>query len=107
MLELNEKNWKSEVESSKIPVVVDFWASWCMPCKMMGPIFEETSKSFTGKLKFAKLSTEEEPDLAQEHQIRGIPCLIVFDKGKEVGRLVGLKPAEALKNELQGVLDSL
>ncbi len=107
VLELNENNFKKEVLESKIPVIVDFWASWCGPCKMLTPVFEEVSKSFTGKLKFTKLSTEESTDLAQEHNVTGIPCLIIFNKGKEVDRIIGYNPAPLLKQKIETVLKKI
>lgn len=107
VLELNENNFKKEVLESKIPVIVDFWASWCGPCKMLTPVFEEISKSFTGKLKFAKLSTEESTDLAQENNVTGIPCLIIFNKGKEVDRIIGYNPAPLLKQKIEAILKKI
>ncbi len=104
MLELNGENFEQEVLKSDMPVIVDFWASWCGPCKMLGPIFEEVSKEYEGKLKFAKLSTEDCPELAQEHQITGIPCMIIFKSGKEVDRIIGMNPAPMLKQKIDSML---
>ncbi|MDO8480388.1 MAG: thioredoxin [Nanoarchaeota archaeon] len=104
MLELTNANWKKEVTESKIPVIVDFWASWCGPCMMMGPVFEKLAPSYAGKLNFAKASTEENRELAMEHEIRSIPCLIVFKGGKEADRLVGYKTEAVLKKEIDAVL---
>ena len=104
VVELKEDSWEQEVVKSELPVIVDFWASWCGPCKMLGPVFEEVSKEYDDKLKFAKISTEDYPNVAQENHITGIPCLIIFNKGEEVDRIVGFNPAPALKQKIDAIL---
>ncbi|MBU0459308.1 MAG: thioredoxin [Nanoarchaeota archaeon] len=104
ILELNKDNFEKEVLQSDLPVVVDFWASWCGPCKMLAPIFEETSKEFDGRMKFAKISTEECPEIAEKYNVRGIPCLILFEHGQETDRIVGMQQKEFLVEKLDAHL---
>jgi len=104
---LTKANFEKEVVDSDIPVIVDFWASWCMPCLILGPTFEELSAEYEGKLKFAKLSTEEEQELAMRFQVMSIPTMIIFHKGQEVQRLVGALPKEMLKAQIDAVLGGL
>lgn len=103
-IKITQDNFKEEVAESNIPVVVDFWASWCMPCKMMGPVFEELSDEYEGKVKFAKVNTEEEGEIAEYFQIRGIPSLSVIIDGGEVDRIVGLAPKEELKKKIDAII---
>ena len=107
MLELNKDNFEDEVLKSDIPVIVDFWASWCGPCQMMGPVFEKISKDYEGKMKFGKVSTETSSEISDKYQIKSIPCLIIFNKGKEAERIVGFEGEEGLKKNIKDVIDKL
>lgn len=91
--EINEKNFKEEVLESKEKVLVDFWAPWCGPCRMVGPITEELSETH----KVCKVNVDDEEDLAREYNVTSIPCLILFENGKETKRSIGLKPKEELE----------
>lgn len=103
-VELNENNFKQEVLESSIPVLVDFWASWCMPCRMLAPTVEKLAEENQGKLKVGKLNTDENQRIASEYGIQGIPTLIIFKEGKEVGRTVGVMPKEKLQEKLNPIL---
>lgn len=104
VLELTEESFEKEVLKSTVPVIVDFWAPWCGPCKMLAPIFDEVSKEYKGKLKFAKLSTEDCPEIATQNMITGIPCLIIFNNGEEVDRIIGFNIKPALKQKIDAIL---
>ena len=101
---INKQNFDDEVKNSDIPVILDFWAPWCGPCHMMAPVFEELSGEYQGKLKFAKLNTEEEPEIANNFGIQGIPCLIITKKGEETGRIVGFASKEIIKQKIDALL---
>lgn len=89
MLELTDQNFKKEVLDSDLPVLVDFWAPWCQPCLMAGPVIEELAKEYEGKLKVGKLNVDENSKTAQKYGILSIPTVIVFKEGKEVKRQIG------------------
>ncbi len=106
VLNLTKGNFAAEVLSSPVPVLVDFWAPWCMPCKMMAPILDELSKDMEGKLKIAKVNTEEAENqsLAMEYQIQSIPNMKLFKGGKMIGEFIGLRNKESLKKEIENLL---
>ncbi|MCL2389082.1 MAG: thioredoxin [Elusimicrobia bacterium] len=102
MAELNftEANFETEVIKSDIPVLVDFWAPWCGPCKMLSPIVDELAKEYAGKAKVGKLNTDENMALATKFQITSIPCLLIFKGGKAVHKIVGFRPKAEIKKAL-------
>ncbi|MGB9667695.1 MAG: thioredoxin [Thermosulfidibacteraceae bacterium] len=94
--ELNEANFEKEVLQSDIPVLVDFWAIWCAPCRMIAPTIDALAEEFEGKVKVCKVNVDENPNLAVRFSIRAIPTLLLFKEGKVVEQLVGVQPKEIL-----------
>jgi len=104
MLELTQTNFETEVLKSDKPVLVDFWAPWCMPCKIIAPAVEELAKELHGKLKVLKLNVDESPDIATKLSIFNIPTLLLFKDGQEVSRMMGVNSKEALKTKIASFL---
>jgi thioredoxin 1 len=100
VMEFNVANFATEVTGSDVPVLVDFWAPWCGPCKMLGPTIEQLAGEFAGKAKVGKVNVDDNQDLAAQFAIRGIPTVLLFKGGKQVGSFVGLKPKEELAKAL-------
>ena len=100
LINVTDDSFKKEVLDSEIPTFVDFWASWCGPCRMVGPVFEELSNEYVGKVKFAKVNVDENPKTPSTYGVRGIPTLIMFKGGKAVDQVVGAVP----KGQLDGVV---
>jgi thioredoxin 1 len=103
--ELNEKQWDEEVINSDKPVLVDFWAPWCGPCRMVSPVVEELSSKHKNKLKTVKINTDENPNISQKYGIRAIPTLILLSGGEEVERFVGYQPLEQLESQVLAKLE--
>ena len=105
MLEITNTNFEHEVLKSDKAVLVDFWASWCMPCKIIAPAVEELAEELKGKLKVAKSNVDDNPELATELSVLNIPTLVLFKDGKEVARIIGVNSKEAIKAKISAFLD--
>lgn len=98
---VNSSNFDLEVLNSPLPVLVDFWAEWCMPCKMLSPIVEEISQELSDKVKVVKVNVDENPDLAMNYGIQAIPTLLIFKDGNVIGEIVGYVSKKVLKDRLE------
>lgn len=97
--EVEEKNWDSEVLNSSTPVIVDFWAEWCAPCKMIDPIVDEIAEEYAGKLRVAKIDADANPDVITRYGVMGMPTLILFKNGEEVERVAGFKSKDKIMSK--------
>ncbi|NWF94135.1 MAG: thioredoxin [Syntrophaceae bacterium] len=104
LLHVNDKNFAEEVLNAGLPVLVDFWATWCGPCRSISPIVEELAKEFTGRIKVAKLNVDENPATPSQYGVRGIPTLILFKNGKVADQIVGAVPKARLVAMIEKVL---
>jgi thioredoxin 1 len=100
VVELTDQNFEEEVIKSQTPVLVDFWAEWCMPCKMLTPTIEKLAKDYTGKIKVGKVDTDSNRDISIKYQISAIPTVILFKNGQVHQKFVGLKPEREFKEAL-------
>ena len=101
-----EDNFQKAVLQSKLPVLVDFWATWCGPCLAAAPILEELAKEYDGKVDFAKVNVDGNTSLAAKYGIAAIPTMLIFKDGQPAQQVVGLKPKKELKKILDGLLES-
>lgn len=103
--DVTDISWDSEVINADKPVLVDFWAPWCGPCRMVAPIVEELADEYSGKVEFRKLNTDDNPKTAAKYGIRSIPTLLVFKGGEPVGQIIGFRPKGDLKKRLDAALE--
>ena len=104
LVHLTDASFDQEVLKSDLPVIVDFWAGWCGPCRMVAPVFEELSGEYAGRLKFGKVDVDANPATSAEYGIRSIPALLVFKGGKVVDTIVGAMPKAALAQKIDAAL---
>ncbi len=105
-IEVNESTWDDEVINSELPVLVDFWAEWCGPCKMIAPAVHDLALEYDGKLNVAKLDVDSAPNIAMKYRVSSIPALIFFKDGQPVDQVIGAVPKGALKKKIDAVLAS-
>ena len=104
VMELTETNFDQEVAKSPTPVLVDLWAAWCGPCRVIAPVVEELATTYQGKMKMGKLNVDDHPSVAAQFRIMNIPTLLFFKGGKEVDRIVGVVPKEELTRRIEQVI---
>ena len=105
-IEVNESTWDDEVLNSELPVLVDFWAEWCGPCKMIAPSVHDLALEYDGRLNVAKLDVDSAPNIAMKYRVSSIPALIFFKDGQPVDQVIGAVPKGALKKKIDAVLAS-
>ncbi|OEU61211.1 MAG: thioredoxin [Desulfuromonadales bacterium C00003094] len=104
VIQLSDADFENEVLKADMPVLVDFWASWCAPCKAIAPLIDELAEAFDGKVKICKVNVDENPAIPGQYGVRGIPTLILFKGGEVVDQVVGAVPKSQLESLLQGAL---
>jgi thioredoxin 1 len=104
MIHATSETWNSKVLESELPVFVDFWAEWCGPCRMVGPVVEQLSQELDGRVQVAKVNVDESPEIAARYGVRSIPSLLLFKGGKEIGRTVGAAPKQAYARFIEQTL---
>ena len=104
MVEFTQSNFKAEVEQSNLPVLVDFWATWCAPCLKLMPVIEELAQKYNSKMKFGKVNVEHAPQIAQKFGIRSIPTLLIFKNGKIMAQITGAQPKKNIEEKILEVI---
>lgn len=104
IITLTDQNFENEVKESQIPILVDFWAEWCAPCRMVAPVLDELAEEFDGKVKIGKLNVDQNRSVAAQYGVMSIPTLILFNKGELVEQMVGAQPKENLQKVMQSAL---
>ncbi len=104
-VEVNDSNFDQVVLQSKLPVLVDFWAVWCGPCRMVAPVVEELAEEYEGKVNFVKLDVDQNSKIASQYGIMSIPTLLIFQNGAPVSNITGFRPKADLKRSLDDVLE--
>ena len=107
LVDISSADFQSGVADSPLPVLADFWAPWCGPCRMVAPAVEKIAGDLAGKVKVVKINTDEQPELQARFGVRGIPTLVLFEDGKEKDRVIGARPAPALRSWLDESLASV
>ena len=105
-IQLQGDKFEAEVVRAEVPVVVDFYADWCGPCRVVSPIIEQLSQDYSGKVKFVKVNTDDNQDLAMKFDVMGIPTVMVFSGGQVKARVVGAAPASTYKQKIDSVLSA-
>ncbi len=105
IITVTQENWKSDVLDANVPVLVDFWATWCGPCLALAPILEELAQDMGERLKVAKVNIENDQELAVKYGIRSIPTLLLFNQGVVTGQINGAMPKQALQQKVEGFLN--
>ena len=106
VMELSDNDFESQVLQASEPVLVDFWAPWCQPCRMIAPVVEELAKENAGSLKVAKINIDKSPDVAMQYGVTSIPTLIVFKNGEVVDRFMGIQPKQRLQEAIDQAIAS-
>ena len=105
IVQLNAMNWNNIVLNSDMPVLVDFWAEWCGPCRIVGPIVEQLAQSLEGKIRVFKLNVDQNQEIAMKYNVQSIPSLVLFKNGKEIARTIGLSPKEKYEKFVNNALN--
>ena len=104
MKDITKDTFDKEILQSKTPVLVDFWAPWCGPCRIVGPVLEKISSEYSHKLAFSKINVDDSQEIAAKYDVRGIPCIIIFKNGNEVDRIIGAYPEAQLRSKIDLIL---